>query len=205
MKTINFLSIILGLAFLFSCSNKESSSKTDSAGTDPVKDSLATALPTTQLSGMIDDPLDLKLLSLSKSLDFTSGSPSAKDSENYCSSVPGGFYGRYHLIDKRGISNPSLAGFIDIHKPGKMSDWKFSDPGQELWKIHLTSSVIHVWDSISVGLHRSEIEKFANARKGFWVKKGDVFYSCDFNNFSAVFIFKSDTVRELTVTRSCKK
>jgi hypothetical protein len=124
-------------------------------------------------------------------------------SDRFCDSDSLGFYGRYNLIDRRIIKGVPIAGHIDIFKIGKMSEWKSSDKNQRIWEIYLSTNILTVWDSISIGLPRQIINNFIHANNGFCIKKGDDL-SCDFNNFGAIFKFKNDTLNELTITRSCK-
>ena len=114
-------------------------------------------------------------------------------------------YGRYNLISQNTTLEHPLVGTIDIYKPGKMSGWRASDTNQIVWKIHLKSDIISVWDSIHVGLSRDKVVQFAKTNNGLYIKKGDFYYSCDFNNFSVLYNFKNDTLTELTVTRNCDK
>ena len=97
-----------------------------------------------------------------------------------------------------------VGGTIDIYKEGEMSDWKFSDSGQKIWKIHLKSNVISVWDSIYVGLSREKAEEFGQVNNAFCMKKGDFFYSCEFDDFLVIYNFKADTIRDLKVIRICE-
>jgi hypothetical protein len=140
-------------------------------------------------------------------LEFTSGVGKEIDEHKKCDSSITGLYGSYYLIDQNYADRMGrpVGGVITIYLDNKMAGWQSTDTNQTIWEIHLESSVIAVWDSIKVGMTRSEIEKFGKANNGFCVKKGDALYACDFNNFSAVYIFKNDTLNELTVTRKCEK
>mgnify|MGYP005679964363 CR=1 FL=1 len=86
-----------------------------------------------------------------------------------------------------------------------MVDWKSTDTNQTIWEIHLETDIISVWDSIKVGMNRSDIEKFGKAKDGFCRYQEDDSYSCFFANFSAVYIFKNDSLKEMTITRNCDK
>lgn len=171
-----------------------------------IEDSIKLAISTkTQMEDTIAIPYDLQKLHLTENIDFTSGGISKEYQNKYCDNAKDGFYGRYHLIDKSSRLLPAFKGEIDIFKTGKMGSWRSDDLNQKIWRIHLKSNLISVWDSITIGLTRKKIESFGKINNGFCVKKGDAFYYCDFNNFLAVFIFQSDTLKELTVTRKCKK
>jgi len=140
-------------------------------------------------------------------LEFTSGSGKKIDQHIQCDSSKNGFYGSYNLIDSNysdKIGRP-IGGTITIHSNKEMLNWKSTDTDQTIWEIHLKSNVISVWDSIKVGLPRFKVEKFGKVNNGRCIKKGEDYYSCDFNNFSAVYLFKKDTLSELTVTRKCNK
>jgi hypothetical protein len=138
-------------------------------------------------------------------VEFTSGIGEPVENHIKCDSSGTGFYGSYHLIDPDFADEMGrpVGGVITIYSKNKMSGWKSTDTDQTIWKIHLKSDVISVWDSIKVGMTRTQIEKFGKANNGFCLRKGDAFYSCDFNNFLAVYIFEKDTLKELTVTRKC--
>ncbi len=138
-------------------------------------------------------------------LQFTSGGVQSVNNNEYCDTVSKGFFGSYYLInrdfeDKNGIP---VGGTIIVHALDKMKGWKANDTTQTIWKINLKSDVISVWDSIHVGLTRNEIENFNHINNGLCIKKGDACYYCDFNNFSVVYIFESDTLKEITITREC--
>lgn len=198
-------SYIVGLLVLISCSNQQTEIKDKDNGVQEVTiDSLKLQLLESHLNSKIAEPFQVSDID---KLEFTSGE--GEEIENYkkCDSSGTGFYGSYFLIDQDfadEIGRP-VGGIMTIHSNNKMSEWKSTDTDQTIWKIHLKSDVISVWDSIKVGMTRRQIETFGKANNGFCVKKGDVFYSCDFNNFSAVYIFQNDTLKELTVTRKCEK
>ena len=168
------------------------------------QDSTEIQLLGSYLNSKIDEPFQVSELD---KLKFTSGGGEEMENHKKCDSSNTGFYGSYFLIDQDFADEigRAIGGTITIHSNKKMSAWKSTDTDQTIWKIHLKSDVISVWDSVKVGMARSQIEKFGKANKGFCVKKGDAFYSCDFNNFSAVYIFQNDTLKELTVTRKCEK
>jgi hypothetical protein len=106
-------------------------------------------------------------------------------------------------MNEWGFIGRPVGGIITIHSNNKMPGWKSTDTDQTKWQIHLKSDVISVWDSITIGMTRIQIENFGKTNKGFCLRKGDTFYSCDFSNFSAVYLFQNDTLKELTVTRKC--
>jgi hypothetical protein len=156
------------------------------------------------LNSKISEPFQVSEID---KLEFTSGGGKEIEEHKKCDSSSTGFYGSYYLIDQDFADEMGrpVGGNITIHSDNKMAGWKSTDTNQTIWEIHLESDVISVWDSIKVGMTRSEIVKFGKANDGFCVKKGDAFYSCDFNNFSAVYIFRNDTLKELMVTRKCEK
>lgn len=153
----------------------------------------------------LPEPFDISQLEATKGLYFTSGVLSKKEQKEYCDNSENGLYGRYNLISQNTNLEHPLVGTIDIYKPGKMSGWKASDTNQIVWKIHLKSDVISVWDSIHVGLSRDKVIQFGKTNNALCIKKGDFYYSCDFNNFSVLYNFKNDILTELTVTRNCDK
>lgn len=194
-------SYIIGLLVLISCSNQQAKVE-DISDTEVTNDSLKLQLLDSDLYSEIAEPF---LVSDIAALQFTSGVGKEIENHKKCDSSGTGFYGSYSLID-RDFANESrgpVGGTITIHSNKRMSDWKSTDTDQIIWEIHLETDVIPVWDSISVGMTRSQIEAFGKANNGFCVKKGDNFYSCDFKNFSADYIFQNDTLKELTVTRKC--
>ena len=151
----------------------------------------------------IEEPLNISEIDKMK---FTSGGGHDLKDENYCYSIETGFYGSYSLIDEDysdKIGRP-VGGRILVHSRGAMADWKSTDTNQTIWRIHLVSDVISVWDTIKVGTPKNQIEKFAIANKGNCFYIGPSFYACDFNNFSATFHFRNDLVGELLVVRSCE-
>ncbi len=198
-----FLTIIFLSTFLISCSNHQEKSQVPlTEQKENIKDSITTEIIETYLKATIREPF---LVPDIDRLEFTSGSGQSVIDNEYCDTVSNGFFGTYFLIDpdfadERGIP---VGGTITVHSSGKMKGWKSNDTTQTIWEINLKSDIISVWDSIHVGLNRTEIENFSQVNKGLCVKKGDVYYSCDFNNFSAVYIFKNDTLIELTITRKC--
>jgi hypothetical protein len=169
-------------------------------------DSLAQSLIQKYKTNEIVEPIDFKNIQTAEFLDFTSGSIRQIETSDYCDSIKKGFYGRYTLLDKRRISDTitPIVGLIDIYMEGEMATWKFTDQGQKIWKINLTSDLLTVWDSIKVGLPKQKILQFGESHNAVCINKGENYYSCDFNNFSAVFRFKNDSLSELTITRKCK-
>lgn len=190
---------------MISCSNQQTEiEEKNNSAHDITKDSLKLQLLESHLNSTISEPFQISDI---YKLEFTSGGGEEIENHKKCDSLGTGFYGSYFLIDQDfadEIGRP-VGGIITIHSNKKMSGWKSTDSDQTIWKIHLRSDVISVWDSIKVGMTRSQIETFGKANNVFCVKKGDFFYSCDFNNFSAVYIFQNDTLKELTVTRKCEK
>ena len=202
----NLPGYILGLLILISCSNQQTEIIDKDNGVQEIEvteDSLKLQLLESHLNSKIAEPFQVSEID---KLEFTSGGGEEIENHKKCDSLGTGFYGSYFLID-RDFSDEigPVGGIITIHSNKKMSGWKSTDTDQTIWKIHLKSDVISVWDSIKVGMTRSQIETFGKANNGFCVKKGDAFYSCDFNNFSAVYNFQNDTLKELTVTRKCEK
>lgn len=173
-------------------------------GQDVETDSAVVAYFKRHIDNQIGEPFDLQRLTSNKQVDFTSGGAPKTDKEQYCESEENGFFGRYHLIDRR-YSKAERFGIIDVYKRDKMSNWKASDPDQKIWKIELNSNALSVWDSIHVGLTRQQVEEFGFKNNGFCVKKGDYYYSCDFNSFFVNFSMLNDTLRSIMVTRKCEK
>ena len=138
-------------------------------------------------------------------LNFTAGGgPSIKNNE-LCDTLKSGFFGSYFLIDP-GFEDENghpTSGTIIVHVTGKMKDWKSIDSNQTIWKINLKSDVISVWDSIHVGLSRKEIEDFSISNNGHFKKRGPDLYSCAFNKFSVDYLFKNETLKELSINRNC--
>ncbi len=189
---------------MISCSSQEQDKKkidqletvSDSTILDLVEDHKTTELP---------EPFDITQLKITDRFDFTSGGLPKKDLQEYCENAEKGFFGRYNLIDRQSNLEPPIVGTIDIYKSGKMSSWRASDTNQTVWKINLKTDVISVWDSVHIGLPRDKVVQFGQSNKGFCMKKGDFYYSCDFNNFSVVYNFKNDTLTEMTITRNCEE
>jgi hypothetical protein len=198
------LQITLVTLTLISCSNEKLDTKqTDQLET--VSDSTISEIVEAHKTTEIPEPFDISQIDSKKGLDFTSGVLSKEDFKEYCDNSDNGIYGRYNLIDQNSELEHPVVGTIDIYKPDSESNWQASDSNQTIWKINLKSDVISVWDSIHVGLPRDKVVQFGQTNKGFCIKKGDFYYSCDFNNFSVVYNFKNDTLAELTVTRNCEK
>jgi hypothetical protein len=198
-------SYIAGLLVLISCTNQQTeiqNKKSDVKGL--TKDSLELQLVESYLNSKIAEPFQVSEID---KLEFTSGGGEELGNHKKCDSSGTGFYGSYYLIDQNFADEMGrpVGGIITIHSDDNMAGWKSTDTNQTIWKIHLKSDVISVWDSIQVGMTRSQIELFGKANNGFCVKKGDAFYSCDFNNFSAVYIFQNDILKEMTLTRKCEK
>ena len=168
-----------------------------------VKDPVSTEIVPQSLKSKIPEPFRIAEFNR---LDFTSGGSPAQIRTEFCDSLTTGFFGNYYLIDKdfSDANGRPVGGIITVHVVGKMGSWKADDTTQTIWKIHLLSDVISVWDSIHVGLTREEVERFGKANDGLCFDKGDLAYSCDFNSFSADFIFKDDFLTELTVRRNCE-
>ena len=201
----NLSRYLVALLALLSCTNQHTGIKEKKNYSQEItKDSLELQLLESHLSSEIAEPYQVSEID---KLEFTSGGWKEIENHKKCDSLGAGFYGSYYLIDEEfedEIGRP-VGGIITIHSNKKMSDWKSTDTDQTIWKIHLKSDVISVWDSIKVGNTRSQIEKFGKENNGSCVREGDIFYSCDFSNFSAAYIFKNDTLKELTVTRKCEK
>ena len=204
-KMKKILSYIIGLLVVASCTNQQTENQETLVDIQEInQDSMKVQLLESHLKSKIDEPFQVSEID---KLEFTSGGGKEIEEHEKCDSSNTGFYGSYFLIDpdySDEIGRP-VGGIITIHSNNKMSGWKSTDIDQTIWEIHLISDVISVWDSIKVGMSRNEIEKFGRTNNGFCVKKGDAFYSCDFNNFSVVYIFQNDTLKELTVTRKCEK
>ena len=205
-KTKQLRPIAILLLVLYSCSGKEQNQvKTKTPEVEIVSDSTNSA-PVEQYRPIeLPEPFDVSKIETIVGLDFTSGILPENDYGAYCDNSESGIYGFYNLIDIRSKSRPQLVGGIDIYKPDKTSAWRASDTNQKVWRIHLRSEVISVWDSIQVGLTRDDIVEFGQANKGVCHEKGDHHYSCHFNNFSVVCIFENDTIQELTITRNCER
>ncbi len=190
---------------MISCTNQQTENQETSVDIlETNQDSIKVQLLEAHLTSKIDEPFQVSEIDR---LEFTSGGGKEILEHKKCDSSNTGFYGSYFLIDPDyadEIGRP-VGGIITIYSNNKMSGWKSTDTDQTIWEIHLKSDVISVWDSIKVGMTRNEIEKFGKTNQGFCVKKGDLYYSCDFINFSAVYIFQNDTLKELTITRKCEK
>lgn len=190
---------------MISCINQQSEKQdtsVDIQGTN--QDSIKVQILESHLSSKIDEPLEISEID---KLEFTSGCGKEILEHKKCDSSNTGFYGSYFLIDSDYADEMGrpVGGIITIYSNNNISGWKSTDTDQTIWEIQLKSDVISVWDSIRVGMTRNKIEKFGKINNGFCIKKGDAYYSCDFNNFSAVYIFRNDTLKELTVTRKCEK
>lgn len=150
----------------------------------------------------IDEPINVSDIDKMK---FTSGGGFSLEDGEYCDSLKTGFYGSYFIIDENysDIIGRPVGGRITVHSDGKMINWKSTDTNQTIWNIHLESDIISVWDSIHIGLTKSEIESFSSKNNGLCVEIGNKFYNCDFNNFYTIFEFKNDKLKELTITRKC--
>lgn len=153
----------------------------------------------------LPEPFDISQIDNIEGLDFTSGVLSKADHKDFCGNPEKGIYGRYYLIDGSSELKPPVVGTIDIYKQDIKTAWQASDKDQTIWKMNLKSNVISVWDSMYVGLTRDKVVQFNQSNSGIAIKKGDFYYSSDFNNFSVVYNFKNDTLRELTVTRKCEE
>lgn len=138
-------------------------------------------------------------------LEYTSGGGQAVEKNEFCDNIDKGFFGTYFLVDRdfTVATEQPIAGTITVHANGKMKDWKPEDSTQTIWEIHLKSAILSVWDSIHVGLPRTEIEHFGQQNQGLCVNQGDNIYACDFQTYKAVYLFKNDTVSELIVTKNC--
>lgn len=204
-KMKRVIAIIFISCFLISCNNQvDSKNEIRTEQINVEQDSALTDLFIRHMNSKISEPFKVTDID---SLNFTSGGGESVNQNEYCDSLNSGFFGTYFLIDEdfSDEMRRPVGGTITIHADGKMIGWKSDDTTQTIWKIHLKSDVISVWDSIHVGLTRGEIVKFGQAHNGFCMKKGDFYYSCDFNNFSVVYYFKNDTLTELTVTRNCER
>ncbi len=195
---------VIGIVILISCTNRHAEIQVDKIDFKKVtKDSLALQKLHSYLNSKIAEPFEVSEID---NLNFTSGVGQEIANHKKCDSSGMGFYGNYYLIDEdllEKVQTP-VGGIITIHSDNKTSGWKSTDTDQVIWKINLKSDVISVWDSIKIGMTRTEIEKFGKANKGFCVKKGDIFFSCDFHNFLVVYLFKGDTLKELTIERKCE-
>jgi hypothetical protein len=203
---MRYIITLIGI-LIVSCAQRQEIATNNKEHLDSInKDSLAQSLIQKYMDSEIDEPIDFKEIQSADFLDFTSGSIKHSETNNYCDSVKIGFYGRYTLIDKRLFNDTisPIVGFVDIYKKGEMTKWRFSDSDQKIWKINLKSDILTVWDSVRVGLPRKEIVDFGESQNGLCIRKGERYFSCDFKNFSTVFMFDNDTLKELTITRKCK-
>ncbi len=191
---------------LNACSNQERDKNTiDQSEIETVSNFTISDLVENHKSTELPEPFDIVQIESTKGLSFTSGVLSREDHKEYCDNSESGIFGRYYLIDQNSKLKHPVVGTIDIYKSEKKSNWLASDTNQKVWKIHLKSNVISVWDSIHVGLSRNKVIQFGQSNNGLCIKKGDFYYSCDFNNFLVVYNFKNDTLTELTVKRNCEK
>lgn len=192
------------LVLLFSCTNEQRQHEGSLASSqESHQDSAYTHLSGSFPEGRIGEPFQVAEID---QLEFTSGGGKGIEKHIQCDSAQTGFYGSYFLIDRQyadEVGRP-IGGTITIHSDGNMADWKSTDTDQIICRIHLKSDIIAVWDSITIGMTRSEIEQFGEANGGFCVQKGEAHYSCDFYNFSAVFQFQQDSLKEIIVTRNCE-
>src|SRR5690606_25622822 len=121
----------------------------------------------------LPEPFDISRIETTKGFYFTSGVLSRQEHNEYCDNSEIGIYGFYNLIDQNSKLEHPVASTIDVYKPGNASNWQASDTGQKVWKIHLNSDVISVWDSIHVGVSREKVVQFGQKNNGLCMKKGD--------------------------------
>lgn len=204
-QLLQIILVFLVLNSCTSCTNDEANKMKSNEEFEIVTDTTISEVINQHKLTELPEPFNVSQLEYTKGLYFTSGVLSKKEQKEYCDNSENGLYGRYNLISQNTTLEHPLVGTIDIYKPGKMSGWRASDTNQIVWKIHLKSDIISVWDSIHVGLSRDKVIQFGKTNNGLCIKKGDFYYSCDFNNFSVLYNFKNDTLTELTVTRNCDK
>jgi antitoxin component YwqK of YwqJK toxin-antitoxin module len=138
---------ILTLFLLFSCSNSEED-KSDSTIEQKihVKDTI------NQLKMRAKMPEPFKARDI-ESLYFTSGGVSKAVDNEFCDSLKSGIFGKYYLIDEDFPDEKGrlVGGTITVHVKEENIGWRADDTTQTIWKIHLSSDVISVWDSIQIG------------------------------------------------------
>lgn len=205
MKMKKLLHILLVPLTINSCAYQESDTRVDPPKIVGVSDSAISESIHQPAPGKISEPFNISQLEISDRLDFTSGGLPKQDQQKYCENTQKGFFGRYHLIDRKSLFETPLVGTIDIYKPGEMSSWRASDTNQIIWKIFIKSDVISVWDSIRVGISRATVVEFGKTNNGVCDTLREGYYSCEFSNFTVDFRFQNDTVKELTVFRKCDK
>ena len=197
------LPVMLVSTFLISCSHHQDESQVPSIEQKGyIENSITSEIIDIPLVPKIREPFLIREIDR---LEFTSGVDKSVIDSDFCDSLSKGFWGRYFLIDPNYADEKGrpVGGTITVRVHDELNSWQANDTTQTVWRINLKSDVISVWGSIHVGLTRTEIEDFSQLNKGLCLRKGDVYYSCDFNSFSAVYIFQNDTLKELTVTRKC--
>ncbi|WP_417610535.1 hypothetical protein [Owenweeksia hongkongensis] len=199
---IRALTFILTYFIISSCFN-QSEDKHEIERKEITPDSIISETIQTKLRSQISEPF--KVSNIDR-LNFTSGGGHYGKQNELCDSLENDLFGIYYLIDENSSYNSGspVGGTITVHINGKMTSWRSDDTTQTIWKIHLISDVISVWDSIKVGLTKNKIVKFGQVNNGLCIEKEGFDYLCDFGNFSAIYKFENDTLTELTVTRNCK-
>lgn len=143
---------ILISCFLISCNNRlEEKYEIRQQQEEIEHDSAISELPQSHLKSKIPEPFKVTDI---ESLNFTSSGGSTARQNEFCDTLKSGFFGTYLLIDEDfsdEIGRP-VGGTITVHVNSKMANWKSDDTTQTIWKIHLVSDVLSVWDSIYLWL-----------------------------------------------------
>lgn len=196
---------VFGFLMLVSCTNKQTTMNNYEENLqDTGIDSVKLQIKDSHLIAKIGEPFQVENI---QKLEFTSEVNESSVDNDYCDTIEKGTFGSYFLIDSDfsdEIGRP-VGGIITVHYNNGKKGWRADDKTQTIWKIHLKSDVISVWDSIKIGMTLSQIENFGRENNGLCIEKGDDSYSCDFNNFLVAYTFKRDTLKELIITRKCEK
>ncbi|PHR46532.1 MAG: hypothetical protein COA32_10330 [Fluviicola sp.] len=192
------------LCVLFSCSN----SGEDNNSTLEQKVNVHDTIVKTQSSlikerTIISEPFKSKDI---ESLYFTSGGVSKAEGNEFCDSLETGIFGKYYLIDEdfSEKTGEGVGGTITVHVKEENIGWRADDTTQTIWKIHLLSDVVSVWDSVHVGNTREYIERFYKEH-GATCRRESEMYFCEFENYSVENKFEKDRLVEMIVTRLCDK
>src|SRR5690606_11765078 len=91
-------------------------------------------------------------------------------------------------------------GRLTIYKDHAPVKWSYDDKDEEFVKLELQSGRIKVWDKVTVGDHKDSLLAFIGDR--FHYHKGTIVVA-EIGDYQGEFSILNDTIRELTVRRTC--
>lgn len=135
-----------------------------------------------------------------KKLDFlmtTSGVLPISKAKFLCNNEKDGFYGFYSLIHK---DKKQLMGLLTVYTTDIAGNWGYDSTNETFSSIELTTSDIKVWDSINVGISKSELLNFIGTN--IYAKEDETIH-IDLGEYFSSFAISNDTISSIKIIKLC--